>query len=81
LDAAQNLYITERNANKVRKVNPQTGIITTVAGRGGGFAGDGGPATNASFAAPGGITFDGNGNLFVIDGANNRVRAIRGPIP
>jgi sugar lactone lactonase YvrE len=81
LDAAQNLYITERNANKVRKVNAQTGIITTVAGRGGGFAGDGGPATNASFAAPGGITFDGNGNLFVIDGANNRVRAIRGPIP
>ncbi len=52
-------------------------IITTVAGNGtGGFSGDGGQATNAELNYPEGVTFDAFGNLYIADGANNRIRKI-----
>ena len=45
-----NLYIADKDNNRIRKVNALTGIITTIAGNGtAGFSGDGGPATAASF--------------------------------
>src|SRR5262249_26457853 len=43
-DAAGALYIADAGNNRVRKVNPTTGVITTVAGGGFGFGGDGGAA-------------------------------------
>ncbi|HKB80548.1 MAG TPA: hypothetical protein VKH35_12620, partial [Thermoanaerobaculia bacterium] len=76
------LYITEQNfdANRVRRVNLAAGVIDTVAGSTdgsrGGFAGDGGPAKDAQLDTPYGIVVDAEGNLFVADSGNNRVRRI-----
>ena len=76
LDETKNLYIADRNNNRVRKVSPD-GIITTVAGDGGFFfIGDNGPAYRASVAAPTGVALDSKGNLYIADRNNNRVRVV-----
>ncbi len=76
LDEAENLYIADRNNNRVRKVSPE-GIITTVAGDGGFFfMGDNGPAYRASVAAPTGVAVDKKGNLYIADRNNNRIRVV-----
>ena len=76
LDEVENLYIADRNNNRVRKVSPE-GIITTVAGDGGFFfMGDNGPAYRASIAAPTGVAVDKKGNLYIADRNNNRIRLV-----
>jgi sugar lactone lactonase YvrE len=66
-DREGNLYITDENNYRIRKVD-KDGIITTFAGTGeGGYSGDGGPATSAKLRDPGGIAFDAPGNLYVAD--------------
>jgi sugar lactone lactonase YvrE len=78
VDPSGNLFIADRNHNRVRKVTP-AGIITTVAGNGLiGSSGIGGPATQASFAGLQGIGVDSAGNLFIADGSNNRVLKVDG---
>ncbi len=75
LDAAGNLYIAERGADRVRKV-AANGIITTVAGNGKrGYSGDGGPATSAELH-PDGIAVDTAGNLYISDGADYVIRKV-----
>ena len=78
LDAAGNLYLTDTNNNRVRRVDRATGIITTVVGSGdpgpGLFAGDGGPANASRLNAPVGTFVDPAGNVFVADQRNSRVR-------
>src|SRR5437879_6411892 len=62
LDASGNLYIADRNNNRVRKVAAATGIITTVAGDGNyGSGGDGGAATSASLSYLAGVALDASG--------------------
>jgi hypothetical protein len=74
-DVAGNMYISEENNSRIRKVNP-AGIISTYAGNGtAGFSGDGGPATAAELNYPV-ITVDAAGDIFVADRSNNRVRKI-----
>jgi sugar lactone lactonase YvrE len=76
VDGAGNLFIADCGNNRIRKVNAD-GIITTVAGTGArGFSGDGGPATSARLAAPPAIALDGNGNLFIVDQLNHRIRKV-----
>jgi len=77
VDATGNLFIADGENNRVRKVSP-SGMISTVAGTGqAGFSGDGGPATQARLNFPiGGLALDKAGNLFISDGANNRVRKV-----
>lgn len=62
--------------NRIRKVD-SAGIITTIAGNGtAGYSGDNGPAASAELNAPANIAFDRNGNLYVADAGNNRIRII-----
>jgi sugar lactone lactonase YvrE len=77
LDAAGNLYIADRDNNRVRRISAATGIITTVAGTGAlGYGGDGGPATSAILNRPIAVALDGAGNLYIADWFNNRVRKV-----
>ena len=75
LDAAGNLFISDSENKRVRKVNAN-GIITTVAGGGASYPGDGGAATNAALDLPVGLTFDASGNLFIADYLNARIREV-----
>jgi sugar lactone lactonase YvrE len=72
------LYIVDRLNYCIRAVDAKTGEIRTVAGVGGksGYAGDGGPATEALFREPNGICFDGMDKLYVADVAGQRLRAV-----
>jgi sugar lactone lactonase YvrE len=80
LDVSGNLYIAEYGANvtsRVRRVDAVTGIITAFAGNGTlGFSGDGGPALNAELSNPTGMTVDANGDLYIADSTNNRIRIV-----
>jgi sugar lactone lactonase YvrE len=90
-DADGNLYFVDDQAHVVRRVDLD-GIISTVAGTGqAGFSGDGGPGTQAALNTPTDIAFDDDGNLFIADGGNHRIRVLRpdgrletfstGPVP
>jgi sugar lactone lactonase YvrE len=75
-DPAGNLYISELDGHRVRKVAPG-GIISTVAGIGiAGFGGDGGLATAAQLNQPAGLALDGAGNLYIVDSLNRRIRKV-----
>ena len=74
-DPNGNIFISHRSQNRIRKLGPD-GIITTVAGNGiAGYAGDGGPALEASLNFPAGLVFK-NGNLYIADRNNHRIRRI-----
>ena len=78
LDSAGNLYIADSGNNVIRKVDP-TGNITTVAGeysRGGTFYGDGGAATSAGLFDPTGVAVDTQGNIYIADQGNQRIRKV-----
>jgi sugar lactone lactonase YvrE len=76
VDSQGNLFIADRNNNCIREVDTN-GIITTVAGNGAaGFLGDGGMATNANLNHPFGVAADADGNLFIADSGNNRIRCV-----
>ena len=71
------VYIADAGAHRIRKVDAETGIITTVAGNGlDGCTGDGGPARQARIGRPESLRFDGAGNLFFVDSAACVVRRI-----
>lgn len=75
-DATGNLYISDGNNQRIRKVNT-SGIISTIAGTGGiGATGDGGPATAASFHTPNYLRLDAAGNIYVTDNGNHKIRKI-----
>jgi uncharacterized protein (TIGR03437 family) len=81
VDTSGNLYVTDQFNFRIRLVNAASGTITTVAGNGDNtFAGDGGPATSASLGYPGGTVVDPAGNLFIVDGSNNRIREVSGGV-
>jgi uncharacterized protein (TIGR03437 family) len=75
-DAADNLYISDSNNNRIRRIAADTGVITTIAGGAAGYGGDGGPAANALLRSPQGIFFDKDGNLYFADSGNFRIRKI-----
>ena len=78
-DAAGNLYISDSRNRRIRRVDAETGLISTVVGTGEtGFAGDGGPALEAVIG-PSGLDFDSFGNLYFSELLNGRVRMVRAP--
>ena len=69
------LLISEVNNTRVRLV--QDGIITTLAGTGQfGYVGDGGPPTFSTWQRPAATAIDAQGNIWVVDRNNHRVRVI-----
>ncbi len=75
-DRHGNLFLSDRLNNRMRKVDT-SGIINTFAGSGTlGYSGDGGPATAAEFNLISIISFDNNGNIFVVDEYNHAIRKI-----
>ena len=69
------LYVADQGNHRIRRISP-TGIITTFAGTGAGFGGDGGPATAARLYDPQDVALDPAGNLLVTDTSNARIRRI-----
>ena len=75
-DPTGSLLFAERASHRVRRLTT-AGTLTTVAGSGTqGFSGDGGPAAQAAFDSPEAVVSDAQGNLFVADTGNHRVRRI-----
>jgi uncharacterized protein (TIGR03437 family) len=73
--AAGNLVVAETGNQRVLLV--QGPVATPIAGTGtAGFSGDGGPATAAALDAPEGIALDGQGNIWIADSGNQRIRML-----
>ena len=78
-DAAGNVYISDSNNQRIRRIDGQSGLISTIAGTGTpGYSGDGGPATQAMISAPAGLLIDGAGNIYFADAGNDIIRRIDG---
>lgn len=75
-DSHGNVYIADTANHRVRKVTPE-GLISTVAGTGRpGFSGDGGPGEAAQLDAPYGVAVSPDGNLYIADTYNHRIRRL-----
>lgn len=79
LDGNSNIYISDTELGRVRRVDGQTGMITTIAGNGmSGDSGDNGSAIDALLSSPTAIKIDKDDNIFIVDRGNGRVRRIGG---
>jgi sugar lactone lactonase YvrE len=86
IDSSGNLYFSDYQNHRIRKVDTN-GVINTVAGsgttpgpNGGGYSGDGGPATAAKLKHPTGVAVDSAGNIYFGDSDNSVVRKVTGGI-
>ena len=83
VDQSGRVYISDSYNHRVRRIDPKTGIITTVVGDGykdlynnGRFFRDGWPATQASLFFPTDLMFDPHDNLYIVDQFNYRIRRV-----
>ena len=76
-DANGNLYLADAQNQVIREIS-KAGIITVVAGTEAteGYSGDNGPATSATLDTPTGVAVDANGNIFITDSHNHRIREV-----
>ena len=78
VDGAGNLYIADGSNYRIRKVDVCTGTINAIAGTGEqGYGGDGGFATAAKLGYATDIAVGGNGNVYIADIENHRVRVLK----
>jgi hypothetical protein len=73
------MYLADATLNhRIRKIDLDTGIVTTIAGSSsvGGFGGDGGPPTSALLNQPLSVAFDADGDMYVADFTNFRLRKV-----
>ncbi|MCC6391686.1 MAG: hypothetical protein IT167_13890 [Bryobacterales bacterium] len=76
LHPSGNLFLADTGHHTIRKLSP-AGKLTTIAGTGApGFSGDLGPAAESQLASPRDVALDAQGNLYIADTANRRVRRI-----
>lgn len=77
VDREGNLYIADTMNHRVRMVDSETGVISTLAGTGQArFSGDGGPANKAALNEPAALAVDDAGRLYIADQSNHRVRVV-----
>lgn len=76
-DLQGNLLVVDTENHAIRRIDAVTGVVTTVAGGQHGGHGDGGPATAAGLDRPHGCCVDAQGNLYIADSNNHRVRVVR----
>jgi uncharacterized protein (TIGR03437 family) len=77
LDGKGNLYICEGDGLRVVKFNIADKTTVEIAGNGNlGFAGDFGPATEATLTEPRAIAVDANGYVYIADTNNERIRKV-----
>ena len=71
------LYFCDLDNQRIRRFDPRTKQVTTVAGNGEkGYTGDGGPALQASLNMPHEIQFDRAGNLYIAERDNHVIRKV-----
>ena len=76
VDGAGNLYIADTDSHRIRRVDV-SGTLTTIAGTGqAGYGGDGGLASAAQLNYPTGVAVDDEGNVYVADSRNHRIRVL-----
>lgn len=77
VDGKGHLYIADQSNNRVRMVDLNTGVITTVAGTGeAAYSGDGIRSSEAALAGPSGLAVGPDGTLYIADTFNGRIRAV-----
>jgi sugar lactone lactonase YvrE len=74
LDANGNLYVADTGNNRIRRVTPEGEVSTVAGGKTAGYVD--GPGEQARFNGPMGVAVDPNGNIFVADTYNDRIRRI-----
>lgn len=76
VDASGNVFVADTNNNVVRKID-STGKTSIIAGNGmEGSASENVPATSAPLRHPVGVTVDAQGNIYIADTDNNRIRKV-----
>ncbi|HNP30405.1 MAG TPA: SMP-30/gluconolactonase/LRE family protein [Nitrospirales bacterium] len=71
------LYIADQSNNRIRMLDLESGVINTIAGTGeSGYTGDGMPAVESALAGPSGLALDQDGNLYIADTFNGRIRML-----
>ena len=76
-DESGNVLVVDTENHAIRRIEAATGVVITVAGGRHGGDGDGGPATAAGLDRPHGCCVDSEGNLYIADSNNHRVRVVR----
>jgi sugar lactone lactonase YvrE len=91
VDRSGNIYIADYENSRIRLVTRKAGTVSTIVGSGAcpagppflnvlvcqsGFGGDGGPAKDATLNYPAAVALDDDGNLFVADTINHRIRRV-----
>jgi sugar lactone lactonase YvrE len=75
------VLVADSYNHRIRRIDPATGTITTIAGAGqagplGGFSGDGGPASAAALKFPTATALTAEGDLLLSDSGNHRIRLV-----
>jgi streptogramin lyase len=78
-DRHGNIFVADTENHAIRRIDAKTQIVTTVAGGHRGGDGDNGPATRAGLDRPHGCIVDADGNLYIADSSNHRVRRVLAP--
>ena len=76
-DRQGHLLVVDTENHAIRRIDSVTGVVTTVAGGQHGGHGDGGPARAAGLDRPHGCCVDAQGNVYIADSNNHRVRVVR----
>ncbi len=76
LDGTGGLYVAVARQNRVYRVTKDGALILVAGISSYGFGGDGGPAVSAQLASPSGVAVDAQGNVYIADTNNNRIRRV-----